>query len=573
MTEPLKTDDDRLIEAEVLARKIIATQPANPDALNGLGLILMEKADYATAAGYFLQAIEREPERQDFTSNLLRALSKAAQAAIEAGSPAAAMDHLQKSLLIDPNRVETVCQMAFSLSYCYRFAEALQMADKAVGMKRHHAHAHDVRGLALMGSDKINDAMAAFEKALEIDPNFVSAHTNLGTALLARRDHREALGHLNKALQLDPNNAMACNNLGLVLADMAKFVEAEAVLRQAVVTAPDFAEAHFNLSRVLLIQGKYLEGWQENEWRWKCRSFPSTWRAFPYPMLKTESVAGKTVLVWSEQGIGDEIMFANPVPDLIAEGASVIMECGDRLVDVFGRSFPGATVVPRTDPPSPLIAQTGIDYQTPMGSLCVRYRTTKTAFEESERRYLHADPARQAELADRYRKLGPGPLVGICWRSGNPIAGSERSAPLDLWGPVLTQAPCRFISLQYGEVGEDVLGVRGGLGVDVHVDGDVNPLENAEDWFAQVGAMDMVISIDNSTIQVSGSQGVPTWTLLNYLPEWRFGMAGAGHDWHPSLRVYRQPAPGDWHSVFDGVGADFADWLKASQKEGSGDIP
>ena len=105
-----------------------------------------------------------------------------------------------------------------------------------------------------------------------------------------------------------------------------------------------------------------------------------------------------------------------------------------------------------------------------------------------------------------------------------------------------------------------------------NVDGDVNPLENAEDWFAQVGAMDMVISIDNSTIQVSGSQGVPTWTLLNYMPEWRFGMAGAGHDWHPSLRVYRQPAPGDWRAVFDAVGADFADWLAVSQEGASGDF-
>ena len=566
MTDPLKTDDPRLIEAEMLARKIIATQPNNPDALNGLGLILMERADYAAAEGYFSQALEREPERQDFSSNLLRALSKAADKAVEAGSPETAMDHLQKSLLIDPNRVETVCQMAFALSSFDRYAEAIEMADKAVSMRSHHAHAHDVRGLALLGSDKINDSVASFQKALEIDPNFVSAHTNLGTAFLARGDHREALGHLDRALQLEPDNAMACNNLGLVLADMAKFAEAEAVLRRAVVTAPDFAEAHFNLSRVLLMRGKYLEGWQENEWRWKCRSFPSTWREFPYPILGTEGVAGKSVLVWSEQGIGDEIMFANPIPDLIAEGASVVIECGERLVGVFDRSFPGAAVVPRTDPPSPLIAQAGINYQTPMGSLCVRYRTTKIAFDASEGKYLHADPARQADLVHRYRKLGPGPLVGICWRSGNPIAGGERSAPLDLWGAILTQAPCRFISLQYGEVEEDISGIKERLGVDIHVDSEVNPLENAEDWFAQVGAMDMVISIDNSTIQVSGSQGVPTWTLLSYLPEWRFGMAGTGHDWHPSLRVYRQPTPGDWRAVFDGIGADFAEWLARSQE-------
>ena len=84
--------------------------------------------------------------------------------------------------------------------------------------------------------------------------------------------------------------------------------------------------------------------------------------------------------------------------------------------------------------------------------------------------------------------------------------------------------------------------------------------------------MDLVISIDNSTIQVSGSQGVPTWTLLSYLPEWRFGMAGAEHDWHPSLRIYRQPVPGDWRAVFDAAGADFGDWLAAFQDGASGVI-
>ena len=568
MTDTLKTDDPRLIEAEMLARKIIVTQPNNPDALNGLGLILMERADYASAEGYFSQAFNREPERRDFSSNLLRALSAAARTAVEAGSLQTAMDYLQKSLLIDPQRVETVCQIAFVLASFDRHADALEMADKAVSMNSHHSHAHDVRGLALLGSDKINDSVMAFRKALEIDSNFVSAHTNLGSALLARGDHRDALNHLHRALQLEPDNAMACNNLGLVLADMAKFAEAEFALRQAVANAPDFAEAHFNLSRVLLMQGKYLEGWQENEWRWKCRSFPSTRREFPYPTFGTEKAAGKTVLVWSEQGIGDEIMFANPIPDLIAEGASVIIECGERLVDVFGRSFPSATVVPRTDPPSPLIEQAGIDYQTPMGSLCVRYRDSKSAFEASEGRYLHADPTRQSDLANRYQELGPGPLVGICWRSGNPIAGGERSAPLDLWGAILTQAPCRFISLQYGEVGEDISEVKKRLGVDIHVDGKVNPLKSADDWFAQIGAMDLVISVDNSTIQVSGSQGVPTWTLVNYVPEWRFGMSGVGHDWHPSIRVYRQPSPGDWRAVFDDVGADFAEWHARFQEEG-----
>jgi len=547
----------------MLARKILATQPDNPDALNGLGLILMEQSDYAEAIVHFHRAAEQEPGRGDFVENLRRAQTEAARSAVEARRFDDAVEMLEKIIQADPGRAEPLCQLAFTFYSAKRFGEALAAADKALRLDVGHAHAHDVRGLALMGLEESNRAIESFQKALEIDPEFTSAHNNLGTALIGQKEHRSAIEHFDQALQIEPENAQAFNNLGLALAEMAKFVEAEAVLRQAISIAPTFAEAHFNLSRVLLMRGNYEEGWQENEWRWQCPDFPSTWREFPFPILGNQSVSDKTVLVWSEQGIGDEIMFANPVPDLIADGARVVMECGERLVGIYERSFEGATVVARTDPPSPIIDEANIDFQTPIGSLCARYRNTKEDFEAANWRYLQADPDRQAELAGRYRRLGKGLLVGICWRSGNPIAGGERSAPLDLWDGILHQTPATFISLQYGEVEEDISGVRDRLGVEVHVDSEVDPFASAEDWFAQVGAMDMVISIDNSTIQVSGSQGVPTWTLLSYLPEWRFGMEGRGHDWHQSIRVYRQPTPGDWLTVFDAVSADFADWLVA----------
>ena len=175
---------------------------------------------------------------------------------------------------------------------------------------------------------------------------------------------------------------------------------------------------------------------------------------------------------------------------------------------------------------------------------------------------MTADPIRQSELRARYDALRGGPVIGICWRSGNPIAGRDRSAPLDLWDRILSQFNCSFVSLQYGEVEEDLSSVKERLGVEVYRDTEVKPLEDAEDWFAQVAAMDLVISIDNSTIQVSGSQGIPTWTLLSYLPEWRFGIHGKEHDWHSSIRVYRQPSAGDWQSLFSEVLLDFADWLR-----------
>jgi len=349
--------------------------------------------------------------------------------------------------------------------------------------------------------------------------------------------------------------------MGLALAGKAMYPEAEQNLRAALVEAPNFSGAHFNLSRVLLMQGFYEEGWRENEWRWKCRDFPSTWRDFPYPRWRGEALKGKTILVWSEQGIGDEIMFAGPISELLVDGAKLVLECGERLVPLFSRSFKGAIVVARQNPPDKLIREAQVDYQIPMASLCTYYRDTKEAFHQAPTRYLTADPVRLSELRSGYKSSGKGPFIGICWRSGNPTAGMERSAPLEQWDEILSQPNCKFVSLQYGEVETDLTAVRNRLGIEVIHDKKINPLMNAEDWFAQVAAMDLVISVDNSTIQVSGSQGIPTWTLLNVLPEWRFGMEGSGHDWHSSVVVYRQVSIGDWQPVFKTLSADLKNWL------------
>lgn len=431
-----------------------------------------------------------------------------------------------------------------------------------------------VRALDSLTSEQVarkafEEARKTIERAREIAPDdddlrrhYSLVLMGLGNVQAARGDKHAALESFDEAIRIDSGNAAAFNNLGLMFASELNMTEAEATLRQSILIHPEYAEAHFNLSRVLLMQGKYEEGWQENEWRWDCPDFPSTWRDFNYPHWKGESVAGKRVLVWSEQGIGDEIMFANALPDAIAESERLVFECSERLVPLFQRSFPDAISVARCDPPATAIAEADIDVQIPLASLCLRYRASKEAFEANRGWYLVADPERTRELRARYDELADGLLIGICWRSGNPTVGYERSAPLSHWDGILKRPGCRFVSLQYGDADSDIASVRDRLGVAIHRDTDVDPLTNVEDWFAQVAAMDHVISIDNSTIQVSGSLGIPTWTLLSYSPEWRFGVAGSGHDWHPSIRVFRQPAPGDWGHVFESVEAALDERLR-----------
>jgi len=437
-----------------------------------------------------------------------------------------------------------------------------------------HARAALVTALDQLAGEQVarkafDDARKTIEWALKWAPgdealrrHYSEVMMGLGNEQVARGETRAAIDSFDEAISIDAGNASAFNNLGVLMSDHLNMTEAEAALRQAIAIHPYYAEAHFNLSRVLLMQGKYAEGWQENEWRWDCPAFPSTWRDFPYHYWDGEDLADKNVLVWSEQGIGDEIMFANALPDVIAEARHVVIECNARLVPLYRRSFPSATIVARETPPDEAIERAGVEVQLPLASLCIRYRSSKQAFASNPGRYLVADPVRTHELRAKYDDLADGLLIGVCWRSGNPVVGHERSAALDYWDAILKRPGCRFISLQYGDVAGEIAAVQDRLGVTIHRDREIDPFISAEDWFAQVAAMDHVISIDNSTIQVSGSLGIPTWTLLSYSPEWRFGIGGSGHDWHPSIRVFRQPAPGDWEHVFEAADAALEDLLR-----------
>jgi tetratricopeptide (TPR) repeat protein len=553
---------ERLDEAEALALKILATQPENPDALNGLGLIHVQQEQFDKAIELFDRAHKIDQDRGDFTDNLIKAFESAAQSMTHAARYPAAIKTLERALVMRPGDVTLTCRMSFVLSAAKRNGEALAAADRALSKNSESAEAHDVRGLALLGLGQVEHAITSFRTALDFDLRYAPAYSNLGLAYRAQGEPRDAISCFDEAIRLDENNPGAYNNLGISLLDVNDLTQAETALRSALSIEPDYAEANYNLSRVLLMAEDFETGWKQNEWRWLCADFPSAWREFPQAMWQGEDLIHKKIFVWSEQGIGDEIMFANTLPELVQKSGEVIIECNNRLVPIFERSFDGVTAVARQEPTDSQIENTDADFQIPVGSICKLYRKTAEDFPTEPGGYLKSDPDLTAEITARYASLGDGMKVGISWRSGNPIVGHERSIPLGFWDEILSLDGCQFVNLQYGEVAEDLAGVLARTGVTVFKDDAVDPLTSAEEWFAQISALDHVISVDNSTIQVSGSLGVPTWTLLSEVPEWRFGLKRLDHLWHPSVRVFRQHKKGEWELLMKEVAFTFAALLE-----------
>lgn len=248
--------------------------------------------------------------------------------------------------------------------------------------------------------------------------------------------------------------------------------------------------------------------------------------------------------------------------DLREAGASVIYECDARLVSIFSRSMPWLSVVPLMDHPHPDLLDGSIDFRVSAGSLGRWFRPSSSHFHPLKKMLL-PDPVLTRQYRDQYRQLGDGLIIGISWRSNSPNHADRKSIPIDQWGPVLTTRDCHFISLQYGDVDTDVSRAAEIFNVDIFADKSVSALNSLEQSAAQVAAVDLVISISNATVHLSGACATPTWALLGEKPLWHWFLNRESSLWYDSVRLYRQESEGDWAPLMK----DIAAWLSGFPRD------
>jgi hypothetical protein len=385
-------------------------------------------------------------------------------------------------------------------------------------------------------------ALAAWRRLARIRPDHPSVRAGLAGALRDAGRVRDALTEGRRAVALAPDQASSHHDLALMLDAMPTPTEAITVYRRAVCIAPDFTDAQVNLALRLLSRGELSEGWERYEWRLlqderAARS--------PQPPWRGEDPTGQHVLVWGEQGVGDEIMFASCVPDLIARRAVVTVACEDRLVPLLTRSFPDCTArsfSPGDQAPSQKAGEP--TFQVAIGSLP---RWLRPELEHFPRRdgYLTADADEKARLRHWTAGLG-GPVVGLSW---NTTAEERRSIPVT---DVVAALPgAALVSLQYGDhdAEERTVGIHRAVGVD--------PLTDLDRYAALIAALDLVVTIDNTTAHLAGALGVPTWILLPTPANWRWFGTGSACPWYPQARLFRQERSGDWRGVLAEVAASF----------------
>jgi hypothetical protein len=435
--------------------------------------------------------------------------------------------------------MEDAYTRAVKLHRAGRLAEAERGYLAVLKLQPRHVGALENLGVLRLLQKRNEDACALISKALELNPRSADARYNCGLALHALGRYAEALESYDRALALRADHVGTLTNRANTLLSLGRYPEAIASCERALAIKPDHPNAHLNESMARLVTGDFQGGWPKYEWRLQRK------RPFPQPPWLGEApLAGRTILLYAEQGLGDTIQFLRYVPLVAERGARVVLRVQAELEPLVA-GFPGvSTLVPARDPVPPF------DLNCPLPSLPLAFRTGLATMPAGVP-YLHAPRDRVASWAAR---MGGGGLrVGLAW-SGNPGHANDRhrSIAFDRLSALLERPDVQFISLQKDVRREDAPGVAGATRL-LRLGGDFTDFADAA---AVVSQLDLVITVDTSVAHLAGAMGKPVWILLPFAPDWRWLLEREDSPWYPTARLFRQHRPDDWDEAIARVGRE-----------------
>jgi tetratricopeptide (TPR) repeat protein len=486
----------------------------------------------------------------------------------QTGDHGKAVEMLRRAIRIDDSQPIFHYNLASALEQMNRAWEAL---DVLVNL-----------GVVLQVAERHADAVAVYNQVLSADPCRYAAYINRGTGLALLRDPRGAVDSLVRGVALHaqvlaearayldqmlpdviaagtvsmdatvprgmPTGPVeklehALTTLGKTLSDLAHPHEAILSYYTAIKLSPGLALAHWNLSLSLLSVNNFKDGWAEYMWRWYWDRFPEPWRRLTAPSWRGESLEGKTLGVFGEQGFGDIMQFAPLIFDVEKQQktAKIVLEVPTPLVRLLKQSFEprGITVIARTDDPHKFESPVPLDYTVPLMSLphLTGLTSERLPLEEN---YLVPLPEEQEVWAERLKHL-EGKKIGIVW-AGRPAYSDDakRTIGLERFRSLFDIPGISWVSLQYGHRTDE----PAQLGIQMY---DPSPFINDfADTAALVSQLDQVICVDTGTGHLASILGIPTWILLPKVPDWRWLLDRTDTNWYPRTRLFRQSRIGEW---------------------------
>ncbi|MDR1708584.1 MAG: FkbM family methyltransferase [Candidatus Accumulibacter sp.] len=436
-------------------------------------------------------------------------------------------------------------------------AHAARFFRRAIDIAPRFAEAHNNLGLALQERGDAARAEACFRHALTINPGLVAARVNLGDLFMDEGRTQEALECFRRALDLDGNLATAWNNMGLAYQLLERMDEAEAALRRALELEPDSIVARQNMGFYLLLRGRLAEGWPYYEYRWKNPKLDRHRPKFSqsWPEWDGGDLGRRTLLVYAEQGYGDNLQFIRYLPLLRQRcpEARILYWCPPAVYRLFTLQAPAWGV--ETLPPSMPQGVPPCDAQIALMSLPWRMGTTLENI-PGEVPYIAAPKDEAREWAARL-DARPGLKVGLVWAGGHDTGQYKfRDMRLEEFRPLFDAPGIDWISLQKGDAAGQI--AAEGLSATI-----LDPMDEVEDFAgtaAIVANLDLVVSVDTAVAHLAGAMGKPVWLLSRFGADWRWMLGREDSPWYPTMRIFRQSAPGEWEPVVARVREALAAW-------------
>jgi len=529
---------NRLDEALASFDSLVALVPSDAEAHNNRGSVLRNLGRPLEAVASFDRALTLRPDLVEAMINLgavLRDLRR----------PEDALPWLERALSLAPSAADVHINRARALADLDRPGEALASYDIGLSLDPGNAHAWYDRANALAALARHPAAIESYDRALALRSDHADAYNNRGIALLAVLRPQEALASFDSAIRLRSDFADAHSNRGNALYELKRPTEAAASYDRAIALRADFANPIKNKSYILLQAGAFEEGWKLYEAR-KQSSDAVGNRTFTQPVWLGESdIAGKTILVHAEQGLGDTIQFCRYLSRLNSFGARVLFAPQPSLRRLMETLAAPCELVDADEP------SLVFDTHVPLLSLPLACKTNEATIPAAVP-YLAAN----AERARAWRaRLGEtGFRVGICWQ-GNRLSPTDlgRSFPIAMFEGLAKIDGVRLICLQKGEAERDLDSLPPGMSVETLGSAFDAGSDGFIDTAAVMQCLDLIVTSDTAVAHLAGALARPVWLAVKHVPEWRWMLDRSDSPWYPTMRIFRQPNPGDWRSVFSEI--------------------
>jgi len=553
-------------EAESAFRQVLATDPKNVEALNGLGTLALHMNRFEEAATLFKEAVTARPSETGIAMNLGTALLKMNRLQ-EAGAV------YEQIIRMKPDFAEAWANIAVVLAELRRLEDAARANRRAIELKPNFSLPYQNLGTVLRDMGRLDEAEQVLKQGLNIDPNrpemlarlalvYLSQGatdraknqeaievlrralaiqpnhpyvlSNLGVALARLGRPEEAVPYHEQALQINPSFPMGMMNLGVALRSLGRFDEARNAFQRALALEPNNPALHENLANELLVTGDWDKGLIEFERRLDDKSiFVRNWTT---PRWDGSDPAGKTILLAAEQGIGETIQMARYAQLIDQRGGRVVMEVQEPIASLISRAQGVSEVVAQGQ------ALPNHDAYAYVGSLPHLFRTTPQTI-PAKVPYISADPARVENWRRKFSEYGDDLKVGLVWAgSQHHRSDPHRSMLLVDFAPLADVKGVRFLSLQTGQPSSQVFSAPREMRlVDLS-----NSLSSFEETAAALANLDLLISVDTAIVHLAGALGRRVWTMLAFAPHWRWLLNRSDTPWYPTMRLFRQPGYGDW---------------------------